>query len=839
MSRLLALHASRIVFALLITLYVFVNLAFTTWTESILLVKDLGAPLIVILLLGAWMLGDLAGGRPWTLPRHDLVTPTVLALLGWLVTVIVSPATASGILEWGRAACCFITLWAALHFIDSEARLRVALRAVITVNAIVILYGLAQLAGFDPLEAAGLIHPLGEGTFVSTHGNPNFLAGYIITTLPLIAGLAIAATTPAAMVGLSLLALLNLYELIESTARGAYLAAAITLPCFAAGLFFRTRYESVPDRRRMMMRAASALALVVALLVAANSERVLRLGPLVARQAESLTNFEDNYANQVRIVFWRTALDAALRAPWLGRGLGSFNQVMPESRPTDYHRVGVSHNTIHAHNEHLEWLAETGIVGLALFWWLLAAYAASALALIRSLRASPLFPVALGAALGPVALWIQSTFDVETRWTGNAITLWWTAGLAFAVGRIAANDDPSPIMVSPSNHERRGNSNRHSFDKIRTSGAGGPARGIVPAASPYLPYAAACFLLVTFFYGHRAARAFEADHAMRTVTAFTDGAAKEVFPLALKESLRIASLTPDQYPIYYKLAFVLLYAGRPADALEAYRALQAYAPHYAQVHMNIAFIDQQLGYRTAAAWEYERMAELEHNTRNHRQAARAWLELSEPGRARPHLRAAITIDRDRTPEGYHFWVERDAIHIDLARIALSEGNPDAAAAELADAVGATAGDPGGLLKIVKTSLETTDSRILPALARALEHELPGSPAAPLLELALARRDRDDALVLTAAERIAAALTLPERGGPPRPDASPIGNEAITAMQELLDRRIDPALCLEIAGWIYGCQGRLDDAERTLKQAYELGGSPRCAARLEAVRERKK
>jgi O-antigen ligase len=838
MARFFALNASRIAFGLLISLYAFVNLAFTTWTENILLVKDLGAPLIVILLFATWVLGVLARNKPWTLPRHSLVPPTVIALLGWLVTVIASPATASGVHEWGRTACYFITLWAMIHFLDSAARLAIALRAVVAVNGIVVLYGLAQLSGFDPLAAAGLIHPLDGGAFVSTHGNPNFLAGYIVTTLPLLAGLAVVSRTPARMAAISLLVLLNGYELIESTARGAYLAAAITLPGFAAGLLFRPRAALVPERRKTLTRAAAAFALVVALLAAANAERVLRIGPLVARQVETLTNFEDNYANWVRIIFWRTAAEAALRAPWLGHGLGAFNQVAAESRPADYHRYGVSHNMIHPHNEHLEWLAETGVIGLALFWWLLATYGAAAISLLRRLRAAPgleavpsLYPVALGALLGPIALWIQSTFDVETRWTGTAVTLWWTAGLAFAVGRIATRRETSAAAESHANSAASEISGRHRHQRA--------ACAVQPTASPYLPYAAICLLLVTVFYAHRAVRALQADHEMRTVAAFTDGAVKELFPQARNSALKIASLTPEQYPIYYKLAFVQLYAGRTKDALESYRTLQAYAAHYAELHMNIAFINQQLGFSPAAAWEYDRAAALARNTRNHRQAARAWLALDEPVRARAHLRAALTIDRDRTPEGYHFWLERDAIHTDFARIALSEGDPASAAAALAEAVRAIAGHPGGVVRIVSATLEASDSRILPALQNALERELPGSPAASLLALAVARRDRDDARILAAAERVSATLALPERGAPPHPDASSVGNEVITAMQELLDRRVNPALCLELAGWTYGCQGRLDDAERTLARAFALGRSPRCASRLEAVRERKR
>ncbi|MBL4889476.1 MAG: hypothetical protein JKX97_05595 [Candidatus Lindowbacteria bacterium] len=86
--------------------------------------------------------------------------------------------------------------------------------------------------------------------------------------------------------------------------------------------------------------------------------------------------------------------------------------------------------------------------------------------------------------------------------------------------------------------------------------------------------------------------------------------------------------------------------------MAAYRTLQAFAPNYAQIHINLAAINDQMGKRTASAWERDRAAVIENNTRSHRDAAQYWIQLGYPKRAIPHLRKCLVIERDRTNGRY-------------------------------------------------------------------------------------------------------------------------------------------------------------------------------------------
>ena len=69
-----------------------------------------------------------------------------------------------------------------------------------------------------------------------------------------------------------------------------------------------------------------------------------------------------------RLQLWRTALRIALARPLLGVGPDNFRLVYG-----DYAGVSVWDSTVHANNLYLEWLADTGLVGFAIFLWLNAA----------------------------------------------------------------------------------------------------------------------------------------------------------------------------------------------------------------------------------------------------------------------------------------------------------------------------------------------------------------------------------------------------------------------------------------------------------------------------------
>lgn len=133
-----------------------------------------------------------------------------------------------------------------------------------------------------------------------------------------------------------------------------------------------------------------------------------------------------------RLQLWRTALRMALARPLLGVGPDNFRLVYG-----DYAGVAVWDSTVHANNLYLEWLADTGLVGFAIFFWLNAALLAG---VYRSLsRNNPSRPAATYdmtwqlALLAALTAWyVHGMLDSFYEFTPSFVAFWIIAGLALS-----------------------------------------------------------------------------------------------------------------------------------------------------------------------------------------------------------------------------------------------------------------------------------------------------------------------------------------------------------------------------------------------------------------------
>ncbi len=132
---------------------------------------------------------------------------------------------------------------------------------------------------------------------------------------------------------------------------------------------------------------------------------------------------------------WQVAIAMVRDRPWLGHGWGTFVGLAPAYRPRP---TGLYYD--HAHNDYLELLAETGIVGFALGAWLLATFARR----LTDSLARPLSDlqrrmiVALGIAI--VSVLFHSAADFGLRIPGLAFTFALVAALFSRV-----TEDPSLV----------------------------------------------------------------------------------------------------------------------------------------------------------------------------------------------------------------------------------------------------------------------------------------------------------------------------------------------------------------------------------------------------------
>lgn len=237
----------------------------------------------------------------------------------------------------------------------SRTHRRLAFGAILAVSLFQVLYGLPRM-GSDTQEIWGIAVAGGSrlrGTFV----NPNHLAAYLGMALPVLFAwgwwairrakredlwerrLALGAPP---LVGW----LMVLIALAFTGSRGG-LAAALAAAAGQVALL-------VVQRRRWRLAPLAILLPIMAVGVVAMTGLEQGLGRWLATSPHELTW---NARTQV----YRATVDLWQRSPLFGTGLGTFRDAFPLVQP-----ASLGDSFAHAHSDHLELLATTGLVGVSL-----------------------------------------------------------------------------------------------------------------------------------------------------------------------------------------------------------------------------------------------------------------------------------------------------------------------------------------------------------------------------------------------------------------------------------------------------------------------------------------
>jgi putative inorganic carbon (hco3(-)) transporter len=167
------------------------------------------------------------------------------------------------------------------------------------------------------------------------------------------------------------------------------------------------------NRRAAFAAGAASLALVVIFLVAgttwlpgAVANRVAGLSEYVVGPDPARTEInDDNFAVLERLAHWQTGWRMFEDHPWTGVGIGNYS--------TAYERYAPPHWYValgHAHNIFINFLAETGILGLAaflLFWLGALRFAWRAAGRLQGFAAA----LAIGVFGTMIYLTVHSLFD--------------------------------------------------------------------------------------------------------------------------------------------------------------------------------------------------------------------------------------------------------------------------------------------------------------------------------------------------------------------------------------------------------------------------------------------
>jgi O-antigen ligase len=266
-------------------------------------------------------------------------------LLITLIAVLYSPVAVDGLRKWLTYVSFFAMFMFSFLVVKSERDTAYYLKIVVLSSAIPLAYAFFQfVSGIDWYL---------DSRIASTFSHPNIFAFYI---LAIIGAIFVLLVTDSGRMGQRIRLLLNLYliplliALILTKTRSAWVA------CLLLVLFYGLIY----DKRALLLAFTAPL---FALAIPAIYDRLIDLASrndFIGGNAGANVN-----ALAWRQIMWDSALSYIQQKPAFGFGLDSFAFYSAEFFPLD--KLGHA-----AHNMYIQFIFETGIVGLVCFLWIFA-----------------------------------------------------------------------------------------------------------------------------------------------------------------------------------------------------------------------------------------------------------------------------------------------------------------------------------------------------------------------------------------------------------------------------------------------------------------------------------
>jgi O-antigen ligase len=366
---------------------------------------------LIIVGLAAWALGLMWGKLVWPQPFR-LGPPLALLAIAVLLSSKNSPVPVFSLHESVYFLCgpAWVLLLVSWGKGEGEGALARLARLAALAGAVVAAIALLQWAGHDPLLYGGYRIDWGKMVarmrMYATFGNPNFVAGYLIGTIILALALGAAASKLWLRASWWAAAAAMLAAIVSAGSRGAWGGLAAGL--LVAGLVWKP----------WSMRPPATLGAP-----AEKERRSAQVRGVVAPTAVTLvTLFGGSLINVLgrlegRTYLWRFSWPMFAEHPLLGSGWGAYQlrYLELQARFLAAHpdlTVYWTNNRL-LHNDPLQLLLETGMLGFGAFAWLLWTYGREARTVLGAAE-SPTTRLWLAAGAGGVtAMLVDSFFNFQ------------------------------------------------------------------------------------------------------------------------------------------------------------------------------------------------------------------------------------------------------------------------------------------------------------------------------------------------------------------------------------------------------------------------------------------
>lgn len=366
-----------------------------------------------LLILALWTALQIARRKSFVTRQNSKLLLPLLVYLGWnIICFACAPLHLEAAEEFIRFILYIaITLLAATEF--TPADIKTLTRWLLGAVWISLAYGTVQIIdgffpGVDPMPWRGFF----TKRIFSTHANPNFLADFIVFTSCLVGSMYLLTRQKKYIV----LAALGAVSLFFTESKGAWLAYAFAVTLF---IILYTNYAATSLKKYRTRLNVCALVGVLA--------AVILVGVYTSKRFQSVS---------FRTHTWLGALEIVKEHPVMGVGIGNFKTIYSAHRRPQIFYIESSHNTEtqHAENELIEQAAVSGVVGLAVFLWLLGAVLLLALRTLRQAQPDEERKLYLiGYTTAFAAMTVHSLVDISIHFASSGFFFALFMGLIIAL----------------------------------------------------------------------------------------------------------------------------------------------------------------------------------------------------------------------------------------------------------------------------------------------------------------------------------------------------------------------------------------------------------------------
>ncbi|MFB0527719.1 MAG: tetratricopeptide repeat protein [bacterium] len=297
----------------------------------------------------------------------------------------------------------------------------------IFVSGFISTYGIAQYFGIDLLN----LKVVGSGYISGPFENRNVLASFLVFTMPVSAGFLFEKIGKKLKITVGLIAIITLIALIYTRTRGAWVGLMGAMVFFAGG-----KLMAEQGMKKIIKSLFSKKSLIIVSLL------VICLGLLIRYDYRKRGSFTKKFlsiadlkdpATRHRFVMWRTGIDIIKEHPLSGTGIGTFENIHPKYqskylRTRKYGRFEGLSKFIH--NDYLEITANTGLLGLGTFLWLIVTLYWTGLKRLKQISKSKYSPNLLIIILSSLtAVLIHSFFHYSFYLPATSMLFWLWLGL--------------------------------------------------------------------------------------------------------------------------------------------------------------------------------------------------------------------------------------------------------------------------------------------------------------------------------------------------------------------------------------------------------------------------